>query len=243
VLFRSGSLGSGSNALTGSSAVGSRGPSDFDVRHSASAGITYELPSLKGNAFSKAILGGWSVENIFQARSATPVDIFYSAFSQLSGGFFSQVRPDVAAGQPFYLFGAQFPGGKAFNPAAFTSPPLDPITGFPTRQGDLPRNGLRGFRAVQWDFAVHRDFPVFETLKLQFRAEMFNVVNHPNFGPPIGDLQSPTAMNPSFGLSTQTLGQSLAGGSLNLGAGGGAFNPLYQIGGPRSIQLALKLLF
>jgi hypothetical protein len=90
---------------------------------------------------------------------------------------------------------------------------------------------------------VHRDFPLSEKLKLQFRAELFNVVNHPNFGPPIGDLQSPAAVNPSFGLSTQTLGQSLGGGSLNLGAGGGAFNPLYQIGGPRSIQLALKLLF
>jgi hypothetical protein len=238
-----GSLGSGSNALTGSSAAGNRGPSDFDVRHSASAGITYDLPSLKSNAFSKAILSGWSVENIFQAQSATPVNIFYSTFGQLSSGFLSQVRPDVVAGQPFYLFGAQFPGGKAFNPAAFTSPPLDPTTGLPTRQGDLPRNALRGFPAVQWDFAVHRDFPLFERLKLQFRAEMFNVVNHPNFGPPTGDLQSPAAVNPSFGLSTQTLGQSLAGGSLNLGAGGGAFNPLYQIGGPRSIQLALKLLF
>jgi hypothetical protein len=238
-----GSLGSGSNAFAGSSAAGNRGPSDFDVRHAATAGITYALPSLKGNAFSKAILGGWSVENIFQAQSATPVDIFYSAFGQLSSGFLSQVRPDVVAGQPFYLFGAQFPGGKAFNPAAFTSPPLDPTTGLPTRQGDLPRNALRGFPAVQWDFAVHRDFPLFERLKLQFRAEMFNVVNHPNFGPPTGDLQSPAAVNPSFGLSTQTLGQSLAGGSLNLGAGGGAFNPLYQIGGPRSIQLALKLLF
>jgi hypothetical protein len=238
-----GSLGSGSNALTGSSATDNRGSSDFDVRHAASAGITYGLPSLKGNAFSKAILSGWSLENMFQARSATPVNIFYSTFTQLSSGFLSQIRPDLVAGQTVYLFGAQFPGGKAFNPDAFTAPPLDPTTGLPTRQGDFPRNGLRGFGAVQWDFAVHRDFALTEKLKLQFRAEMFNVANHPNFGPPIGDLQSPAAVNPSFGLSMQTLGQSLGGGSLNLGAGGGAFNPLYQIGGPRSIQLALKLLF
>jgi hypothetical protein len=238
-----GSLGSGSNALSGATVADNRGPSDFDIRHAASAGITYDLPSAKGNIFSKAILSGWSVENMFQARSAPPVNVFYSGFSELSSGFLSEVRPDVVPGEPFYLYGAQFPGGKAFNPAAFTSPPLDPITGLPTRQGDLPRNALRGFGAAQWDFAVHRDFPLLEKLKLQFRAEMFNVVNHPNFGPPIGDLQSPAAVNPSFGLSTQTLGQSLAGGNLNLGAGGGAFNPLYQIGGPRSIQLALKLLF
>ena len=239
----SGSLGSGSNALAGASAAGNRGPSDFDVRQAASAGITYDIPSPKDNTFSKAILGGWSIDNIFQARSATPVNIFYSAFSELSGGFLSQVRPDVVASQPFYLYGPQFPGGKAFNPAAFTSPPIDPTTGLPTRQGDFARNGLRGFGAAQWDFAVHRDFRLFETLKLQFRAEMFNVVNHPNFGPPAGDLQSPMSVNNAFGLSNQTLGQSLAGGSLNLGAGGGAFNPLYQIGGPRSIQLALKLIF
>jgi len=238
-----GSLGSGSNALPGPSAADNRGASDFDVRHAASAGITYDLPGLKGNAFSKAILSGWSFENIFHARSGTPVNIFYSTFTQLSSGFLSQVRPDLVAGQRSDIYGPQFPGGKAFNPAAFTGPPLDPITGLPTRQGDFPRNGLRGFGAVQWDFAVHRDFALIEKVKLQFRAEIFNVGNHPNFGPPIGDLQSPSAVNPSFGLSTQTLGQSLAGGSLNLGAGGGAFNPLYQIGGPRSIQLALKLIF
>ena len=93
---------------------------------------------------------------------------------------------------------------------------------------------MRGFGATQWDFAVHRDFPIHESLKLQFRAEMFNVVNHPNFGQPDGNLADPT-----FGLSTQMLGRSLGGQT----AGSGGFNPLYQIGGPRSIQLALKLLF
>jgi hypothetical protein len=109
----------------------------------------------------------------------------------------------------------------------------------PVRQGDLPRNALRGFSLAQWDFAVHREFPIHESLKLQFRAEMFNVLNHPNFGPPVGDLQSPAGINPQFGQSTQMLGQSLAGGGL----GAGAFDPLYQLGGPRSIQFALKLFF
>jgi len=148
------------------------------------------------------------------------------------GGYFTFPRPDVVQGQPFYLFGPQFPGGKAFNPAAFTIPPKNPNGGF--LQGNLGRNALRGFGAAQWDLAVHRDFPIHEFLKLQFRAEMFNVLNHPNFGQPDGSLSSPT-----FGKSTQTLGQNLSGGNV----GGGALSPLYQLGGPRSVQFALKLIF
>jgi hypothetical protein len=176
------------------------------------------------------------VENIIQARSAAPVDIG-TRFTVLFAGR-TEVRPDVVPGQPFYLFGPQFPGGKAINPAALTLPPIDPTTHQPTRQGNLGRNALRGFGATQWDFAVHREFPIHESLKLQFRVEMFNVLNHPNFGPPF-----PVLGNPNFGKATQTLGQSLNGGFHGSNVGGGAFNPLYQIGGPRSIQFALKLAF
>src|SRR5208282_3564908 len=136
-------------------------------------------------------------------------------------------------GIPLYLFGPQYPGGKAINPAAFTPPPTD-ADGNPLRQGNLGRNALRGFGATQWDFAVHRDFPVHERLTLQFRAELFNVLNHPNFGQPVGDIT-----NSSFGQSIQMLGQSLNSGNL----GGGGFDALYQIGGPRSVQFALKLMF
>jgi hypothetical protein len=63
--------------------------------------------------------------------------------------------------------------------------------GNPLRQGNLQRNALRGFGATQWDLAVHRDFPIKESLRLQFRAELFNVLNHPNFGPPVVDLSLP----------------------------------------------------
>jgi len=232
----------GSNALL-PSANQNRGPSDFDIRNAFSTGLTYEVPAPRVNTFAKAILRGWSIQNVIQARSAPPVDVFYGLLA-LSNGFQSEVRPDVVPGQPLYLFGPKYPGGKAFNPGAFTSPPTDPNTGGALRQGNLSRNGLRGFGATQWDFAVHRDFPIRESLKLQFRAEMFNVLNHPNFAPPIGNLQSPQAINPQFGQSTQMLGQYLDGGSTGTSnAGGGTFSPLYQIGGARSIQLALKLMF
>ena len=78
-----------------------------------------------------------------------------------------------------------------------------------------------------------RQFPFTERLSLRFRAELFNIFNHPNFGNPNNGLTSPP-----FGHSTQTLADSLGSGGAN-----GGFNPLYQIGGPRSIQLALKLQF
>ena len=234
-----GSLGNAANlGVAGVAASANRGPSDFDIRNAFSGGVTYSIPTPKTNRFVDVIVQGWSVESFIQARSAPPVNVFYGAFSELFGSETS-VRPDRVPGEPLYLSGV-YPGGKAFNPGAFMAPPTD-ASGNPTRQGDVGRNALRGFGATQWDFAIHRDFSIHDSLKLQFRAELFNLLNHPNFGQPSGNLGSPEALNPQFGLSTQTLAESLNGGGTNLG--GGAFNPLYQIGGPRSIQLALKLSF
>ena len=239
-----GSAAIGSNALSALNSNVNRGSSAFDVRNAFSIALTYDVPSPQGNIFARAILRGWSTENIIQAQSAPPVNVFYGNFGSLANSlFFTSARPDIVSGQPLYLSGPQYPGGKAFNPAAFTFPPLTPpgcVPGIPpcspARQGDLPRNALRGFGATQWDFAVHREFVIHESLKLQFRAELFNVLNHPNFGPPDGNLN-----DSQFGQSTQMLGQSLAGAGGNLGSG--AFDPLYQLGGPRSIQFGLKLTF
>ena len=80
---------------------------------------------------------------------------------------------------------------------------------------------------------MQRQFHIKENAGLRFRAEFFNIFNHPNFGNPNNNLTSPL-----FGRSTQTLANSLGSGGKN-----GGFNPLYQIGGSRSIQLALKLQF
>ena len=232
-----GTFGVGPNAfLPGQAANANRGPSDFDRRHVLSAALTYNIPSPRSSRVLAALGGNWSIDNVVQAWSAPPVNVFYSAFLE-SLGAFAQVRPDVVPGAPLYLRSAQFPGGKAINPAAFAPPTLG-ATGQPLRQGNLGRNALRGFGAAQWDLAVHRDFPLHEQFRLQFRAEMFNVLNHPNFAPPVGDLQNPSSINPQFGRSTQTLGQFLGGS-----AGSGGFSSLYQVGGPRSIQLALKLFF
>lgn len=229
-----GSFANKSNRVPGAVANANRGASDFDIRHALSAALTYQIPSVTRTRLTRAISARWSLQSIIQARSGPPVDITDAHFSKFNNRFFAAVRPDLVLGQPLYLTGSQFPGGKAFNPAAFIDPPADPKTRSPLRQGTLPRNVLRAFGAVQWDAAVHRDFHLVESVKLQFRAEMFNVLNHPNFGAPSGRFGAG-----GFGISNQTLGQSLSGG--NVGAGG--FSPLYQIGGPRSIQLALKLMF
>jgi hypothetical protein len=233
-----GSYANGSNSLVPSANPNqNRGPSDFDIRNSFTAGITYDLPGSTSRALTKAVLRGWSLQSVIQARSATPVNVFSSSygFGELLHAT-AEVRPDIVPGVPFYLYGQQFPGGKAINSGAFTSPPVDPTTDAPLRQGDLGRNALRGFSATQWDLSVHREFLIHDFLTLQFRAELFNIPNHPNFGSPVADLSN-TAQ---FGTATQMLNQNLAGAG-NLGAG--TLDPLYQIGGPRSIQLALKLAF
>jgi hypothetical protein len=227
------STGDVSNTGVPGSSSQNRGDSDFDIRHSFTAGMTYSVPAPWHNTFLKTVFRDWSTENFLLARSAPPVDLTDLAFFELRNGIFTNIRPDVVSGQPQYLYGSQFPGGKALNPAAFASAPADPTTGTPLRQGNLGRNALRGFGATEWDFAVHRDFPIRESVKLQFRAEIFNLLNHPNFGPPNGHFGGA-----GFGLASNMLGQSLAGGSLS-----GGLNPLYQIGGPRSAQFALKLFF
>jgi len=237
-------IGNNSNAFLPGVTNSNRGPSDFDIRNAFSAGLTYQIPAPKTRALTDVVLRGWSIESFITARSAPPVTVYDGAFFSLQNDT-ARVRPDVKPGVPFYLFGSQClqappagfgqpcPGGKGFNPNAFTPPPTD-AKGNPIRQGDLGRNALRAFGATQWDFAVHRDFPIRESLKLQFRAEMFNSLNHPNFAPPVSN-----TVGSQFGRSTQMLGQYLGGSNV----GGGGLSPLYQIGGSRSVQLALKLQF
>src|SRR4029077_5321934 len=94
-----------------------RGPSDFDIRNAFTVGLTYDVPSPRKNLFARAVFGGWSVENVVQARTAPPVDISDVNFTQLNNGFFADIRPDLVPGQPIYLTGPQFPGGRAFDPA------------------------------------------------------------------------------------------------------------------------------
>ena len=158
------------------------------------------------------------------ARSAPPVNVV-GAIVTAAGVTFSS-RPNINPGVSEVLFGDQYPGGKILNPAAFSAAPVG-------QQGNLGRNVLRGFGAWQADVALQKQFHIANSMALGFRVECFNIFNNANFANPVTTLTSPL-----FGRSTQTLANSLGSG----GASGG-FNPLYQIGGPRSIQFALKLYF
>jgi outer membrane receptor protein involved in Fe transport len=205
-----------------------RGPSDFDVRHSFTAAFSYDLPMPKLDRVSTALLRNWSVETIASARTALPVNIITGQDPLGTGLLSSQgvARPDLLLGVPLYIQDPNVPAGRRFNKAAFSVPTT-------ARQGNLGRNALRGFPFSQVDFALRRQFNLTEHKNLQLRAELFNILNHPNFASPSGRLSSSV-----FGVSTNTLASSLGTGGV-----AGGLNPLYQVGGPRSIQFALKLQF
>ena len=200
------------------------GSSDFDVRHSLNGSIIAALPSPHGG-IAGLLFRNWTANSIFFARSALPTDLVLQD---------SLDRPDVVPGQPLYLYGSEFPGGKSINGAAFSIPPNG-------LAGDLGRNVLRGLGAWQIDFSLHRDFPVSERLSLQLRAEAFNIFNHPNFANP-SDGDTPArltfAPGPGFGSATETLANGLGPSNVL-----GQLSSLFQIGGPRSMQLALRLRF
>jgi hypothetical protein len=211
-----------------------RGNCDFDVQHNLSTALSYDLPNLGDRGFLNAVLHHWGVDGRLTARTGFPVTLVGSQLLQPNAQFYD-AGLNLVPGQPIYLYGASCaavlqglgdlvpgqscPGGRAINPQAFTQA----TSGL----GDAPRNFTRGFGAWQMDFVIRRDFPIHDRLKLQFRTEAFNIFNHPNFGNINGFFGQNT-----FGQATGTLASSL-----------GVLNSLYQMGGPRSMQFALKLVF
>lgn len=198
-----------------------RGSSDFDVRQNVTGAFTYDLPGSSGPELLKAVTKGWSLSLVAQARTGLPINVTSQQLSVL--GYFAPSRPDLVSGQPIWIEDSTRPGGKYLNPAAFALPSSP-------RQGDLARNSIQGFGMTQFDLSAARLFPFTERMKVQFRSDIFNVANHPNFTNPSGAYLGPT--NTRFLASRKMLNQGLGG-----------LNSLYQAGGPRSVQFSLKLLF
>jgi hypothetical protein len=204
-----------SNIISGATDYSS---SDFDIRNSLSGALTYALPAATSSGPLNLLTRDWSINAVVAARSGFPFNALLLFLSPDPGGY-AYTRPDLVPGQPFYISNPTAPGGKSVNPNAFSIPAT-------IRQGTEGRNDIPGFGFTQVDLSVSRRLPIGDRLNLDFRADAFNVLNHPNF-------VNPQAF-PQFDLWTsyETLNQGLGG-----------LSPLFQQGGPRSLQLSLKLTF
>jgi hypothetical protein len=206
----------------GLSAADDRTSSNFDVRHTFSGAMSYDLKLPRGPRF---LASGWSIDTIFRARTGFPIDVL-AAETYEGLPFANVVRPSLVAGIPTWTTAPNVPGGRSLNPAAFTVSPN-------RLQGDLGRNAIRGFGMSQLDLALHKTFAIAGRASLEFRAEVANALNHPDFADPERYLASAL-----FGQSASMLNLMLGSGTPRSG-----LTPAFEIGGPRTIQIGLKLRF
>jgi hypothetical protein len=197
-----------------------RGNADFDVRHNLQAAVSWDIPAVASSNPAAEVLKNWGADLRLIARTGYPVTLGGATLVNPATGAIYSGGLNVLPSVPLYIYSPLYPGGRAINPAAFSLP----STGI---QGNAPRNFVRGFGATQVNVAVRRDFPLHKELVLHFRAESFNLLNHPIFG-----YIDPTYSDVTFGQATQTLNASL-----------GTMASQYQQGGPRSMQFALRLTF
>ncbi len=185
-----------------------RGLSEFDVSHRLVTSYVWTLPSLQGRPTAvRAILGDWQTSGIWTFQAGQP-------FSVASGrdNSFSGIGQDYAdlTGQETTLNTGRSRSeliAEYFNTGAFQPNAIGTF-------GNAPRSLLRGPGLVNFDLAVMKIFPIKEQLRLQFRTELFNALNKPNFSNP---------------FSTQRVS--------------GRFGRIEGAADPRIIQFALKLLF
>jgi hypothetical protein len=162
-----------------------RSLSDFYQKHVLVLSSLYELPFGKGKKFGAnwsrpldVALGGWQLNGIFTASSGLPINLTVNG---------QTLRPDVF-GNVSTTGSTQ---GYFSNPKAFVAPPNNTF-GTPIRPGYLGRNAFTGPRYIDADISVFKDFPLYERFKLQFRAEFYNLANHPRFNNPDGNLSDST---------------------------------------------------
>ena len=187
-----------------------RGDSDFDIRQSFHAGLSWNLP------------GDWGLDGIVTAQTALPINV---TFHHDIGFGSYDFRPNVMAGVPVWIENPNVAGGRELNPVALTVPSTP-------AQGDLGRNAIRGFALVQTDLSVRRPFRCGDKMTLLVRADLFNALNHPNFANPVSFIGSGL-----FGIATSSVANSQVGG------GTFGLNSLFNAGGPRAVQLSMKLQF
>ncbi|HEX3471324.1 MAG TPA: carboxypeptidase-like regulatory domain-containing protein [Silvibacterium sp.] len=180
------------------------GPGTFDVRNIGVINAIYELPFGRGRAFANnmggfanASISGWSATSIVTIQSGFPLTPQLSYNPTNNGDTRNPVRPFV---NPEF-HGSVISGNPSqwFNPNAFLQPP--PNSGF---YGNLGRDTLNGPGLGTWDFSAIKDTSLHEGLTLQFRAEIFNLLNRANFNTPNLIVFTPSGLSGTAGAITST---------------------------------------
>lgn len=211
-----------------------RAPSAFDIRHRFNLLFVAPLPIGAGqklfgwkNGFARRVFGNWLVSGVATVQSGYPFTVVTggadtSGFNQSNQG----ISP-AGGNRPDIVKSGALPQNNRNPDSAFD------VTWFAAalagRIGSSGRNQYYGPGLHNYDFALAKDIPFNEQTRLQFRADFFNLFNHTNFANPVSDLS-----NANFGKITQTLGAATTN---SIGTTGG------PIGGPRLIQLSLRLQF
>jgi hypothetical protein len=179
------------------------GPSGMDIRHQFSANMSYELPFGAGKQFMSGthgaiekIVGGWQMNSIVAAASGFTLTPGIGSNQSGNGDTSPSDRPNISPGFTYQTAVTGNPN-QWFNPQAFTLPQ-------PGTFGNLGRGALRGPGLVNWDFSLFKTTAITERVRLQFRAEFFNILNHTNFGAPTLSLYSSGAFSPTAGVITNT---------------------------------------
>ena len=173
-----------------------RGNSDYARRHEINVNGTYQLPFGRGQTFGSnlprladAAFGNWMVSGIWHWTTG----IFLTPTITSEGGL-ANTRPNSVPGISPNLPRNQRTRIEWFNPAAFTAPPLlDPTTGLPGF-GDAPRNTIIGPGVDTVDMSLRKSLHLGSTRSLSFEADLFNALNHPNWGTPVTNISSPNTV-------------------------------------------------
>ncbi len=154
-----------------------RGPSDFDIRHRFVASYVWQLPKLAHmHALVRGVLGDWELTGLLQLQSGTPLTMFASKDQSQTN--LNRDRA-IQIGDPYGpgACGSAAPCVNYINPNSFLLPPLGQF-------GNTGKASLRFPGQATWDMGFFKNIPVKEHLRLQFRAEFFNIFNRVNFQQP-----------------------------------------------------------
>ncbi len=200
----------------------------WDVRHVFNANVVYQLPFGLGKPYLnqpgavRSILGSWELTSTVVARTGFPVNVTIDrSAAAVPDGNNTNQRPDLVPGVSLTP-----PGGSSIaewiNPAAFAVPAAGTF-------GDAPRDVARGPGAWQIDMGIGKRIPFAERASVAFRAEFFNIFNHPQYGLPLADFSVAPGPN-GFGNIIGTVSTTTPVSPVGTGT-------------PREIQFSLRLAF